>query len=183
MLLALCAGNSPVTGEFPAQMPVTRSFDVIFDLRRTIGWVNSREVGYLRRHRAHYDVTVMLLSHHYYNIFNSRQSDMPYWIFDALLRHHTNATGSDNDQSCYINVTNYCRNCNPCLSLKWRQHQFIIWIFWPVKISQNIYPELKIEETHTSVALPTNFHVLLAFSKSPFERCGIIFVILRTEHM
>ena len=31
-LLALCAGNSPVTGEFPAQRPVTRSFDVFFDL-------------------------------------------------------------------------------------------------------------------------------------------------------
>ena len=32
-LLAICAGNSPVTGEFPAQRPVTRSFDVFFDLR------------------------------------------------------------------------------------------------------------------------------------------------------
>ena len=32
-LLALCAGNSPATGEFPAQRPVTRSFDVFFDLR------------------------------------------------------------------------------------------------------------------------------------------------------
>ena len=31
-LLAICAGNSPVTGEFPAQRPVTRSFDVFFDL-------------------------------------------------------------------------------------------------------------------------------------------------------
>ena len=31
--LAICAGNSPVTGEFPAQRPVTRSFDVFFDLR------------------------------------------------------------------------------------------------------------------------------------------------------
>ena len=31
-LLALSAGNSPVTGEFPAQRPVTRSFDVFFDL-------------------------------------------------------------------------------------------------------------------------------------------------------
>ena len=30
-LLALCAGNSPVTGEFPSQRPV--SFDVFFDLR------------------------------------------------------------------------------------------------------------------------------------------------------
>ena len=32
-LLAICAGNSPVTGEFPAQRPVTRSFNVFFDLR------------------------------------------------------------------------------------------------------------------------------------------------------
>ena len=31
-LLALCAGKSPVTGEFPAQRPVTRRFDVFFDL-------------------------------------------------------------------------------------------------------------------------------------------------------
>ena len=32
-LLALCAGNSPATGEFPTQGPVTRSFDVFFVLR------------------------------------------------------------------------------------------------------------------------------------------------------
>ena len=32
-LLALCRGNSPVTGEFPSQRPVTRSFDVFFALR------------------------------------------------------------------------------------------------------------------------------------------------------
>ena len=32
-LLAICAGNSPVPGEFPAQRPVTWSFDFFFDLR------------------------------------------------------------------------------------------------------------------------------------------------------
>ena len=32
VLLTICAGNSPVTGEFPTQRPVTRSFDVFFDL-------------------------------------------------------------------------------------------------------------------------------------------------------
>ena len=32
-LLALCAGNSSVHGEFPAQRPVAQSFDVFFDLR------------------------------------------------------------------------------------------------------------------------------------------------------
>ena len=31
-LLATCAGNSPVPGEFPAQRPVMRSFDVFFNL-------------------------------------------------------------------------------------------------------------------------------------------------------
>ena len=31
VLLALCAGMSPVTGKFPSQRPVTRSFEVYFD--------------------------------------------------------------------------------------------------------------------------------------------------------
>ena len=59
-LLALYAGNSPFTGEFPSQGPVTRSFDVFFDLHQSInGWVNNREAGDFRRHYAHYDVIVM----------------------------------------------------------------------------------------------------------------------------
>ena len=32
-LPAICAENSPVIGDFPAQRPVTRSFDVFYDLR------------------------------------------------------------------------------------------------------------------------------------------------------
>ena len=31
-LLAICVRNSPVPGEFPAQRPVSRRFDVFFDL-------------------------------------------------------------------------------------------------------------------------------------------------------
>ena len=58
-LLALCAGNSPVTGEFPSQRPVTRSFDVSLMLPWINGWVNNREAGDLRRNRAHYDVRVI----------------------------------------------------------------------------------------------------------------------------
>ena len=47
-------------GEFPAQRPVTRSFDVFFDWRLNIyGWVNNREAGVLRRHRPHYNVIVI----------------------------------------------------------------------------------------------------------------------------
>ena len=32
-LLAFCARNSPVTGDFPAQRPVTQIFNVFFDVR------------------------------------------------------------------------------------------------------------------------------------------------------
>ena len=54
------AGSSPVTSEFPSHRPVTRSFDVFFDLRlKQRVWVNNQDAGVLRRHRAHYDVTVM----------------------------------------------------------------------------------------------------------------------------
>ena len=32
-VISLCVGKSPVTGEFPSQMPVARGFDIFFDLR------------------------------------------------------------------------------------------------------------------------------------------------------
>ena len=58
-LLILCEGNPPVTGGFPSQRPVTRSFVVFFDMCWTNGWADNRDAGDLRRHPAHYDVTVM----------------------------------------------------------------------------------------------------------------------------
>ena len=36
-LLVICAGNSPVPGEFPARRPVTRKFDAFFDQRPNKG--------------------------------------------------------------------------------------------------------------------------------------------------
>ena len=42
-LLAICAGNSPVIGEFTAQRPVTQNFDVFFD-----PWLNKRLSKQLR---------------------------------------------------------------------------------------------------------------------------------------
>ena len=52
----------PVTGEFPAQRPVKRSFDVFLDLRLNRRF-SKREAGDLRCHRAHYDVTVIIDLH------------------------------------------------------------------------------------------------------------------------
>ena len=57
-LLAICAENSPVPGEFPAQRPVTRSFDVFFDPRpnkrlskQSWGWWSETPSSSLLRHR------------------------------------------------------------------------------------------------------------------------------------
>ena len=56
-LLALCAENPPVTGEFPAQRPVTRNCNVFFDLRlnkqlnkQSWGWESETPSGSLWRH-------------------------------------------------------------------------------------------------------------------------------------
>ena len=58
-LLALCAGNSPVTNEIRSQRPVMRSFDLFFDLRLNNRFSKHRNAGDLRSHGADYDVTVM----------------------------------------------------------------------------------------------------------------------------
>ena len=60
VLLAICAGNSPVTGEFPSQRPVTRMFSLICAWIND--WVNNHETGDLRHHGAHYDIIVMRIS-------------------------------------------------------------------------------------------------------------------------
>ena len=44
-LLAICAGNSPVPGEFPAQRQVTLSFDVFFDLHLN-KWLRKQSWGW-----------------------------------------------------------------------------------------------------------------------------------------
>ena len=57
-LLALCAGNSPASGEFPTQRPVTWSFDIFFDLglnkrlsKQSWGWWLETLSSPLWRHR------------------------------------------------------------------------------------------------------------------------------------
>ena len=57
-LLALCAGNSPATGEFSSQRPVTRSFDIFCDLclnkrlsKQSWGWWFETPSRSLWRHR------------------------------------------------------------------------------------------------------------------------------------
>ena len=60
-LLALCAGNSlvPVNSPHKRQWRGALMFSLICAWIND--WVNNREAGDLRRHRGHYDVSVMRL--------------------------------------------------------------------------------------------------------------------------
>ena len=78
-LLAICAGNSPVPGEF--KWCGALMFSLI--CTQINGWVNNRGAGDLRRHRTHYDVTVMFVDY-----------------IHTCMRHKYNPWG--NDVSCTI---------------------------------------------------------------------------------
>ena len=58
-LLARCAGNSPITGEFPSERPVMRSFDVLFSLRLNKRLSKQSRRRWFETHGFHYDVIVM----------------------------------------------------------------------------------------------------------------------------
>ena len=76
-LLAICTGNSPVSGEFPAQMASNAELWCFLWSARINGWVNNGEGGDLRRHCSHYDVIVMGPSHNNNVTWAS-------WCLDAL---------------------------------------------------------------------------------------------------
>ena len=58
-LLALCVGNSPVTGEFPSKGQWRGALMFSLICVWINGWVNNRKAGDLGRHHAHYDVILM----------------------------------------------------------------------------------------------------------------------------
>ena len=68
-LLAICAGNSPVSGNSTrkGQWRGALMFSLICVWIN--GWENNREAGDLRRYRAHYDVIVMLAADELQNTY------------------------------------------------------------------------------------------------------------------
>ena len=93
VLLAICTRNSPVTGEFPTQRPVTRSFDGFFDLR-----LNKRLSKQSWGYRAHYDVTVMSKYYGYINHIKpaarydiTKPKQWPLKLYISLEILHTNS--------------------------------------------------------------------------------------------
>ena len=104
-LLALCAGNSPVTGDFPhkGQWRGALIFSLVCAWINV--WVNNRDAGDLRRHHAHYDVTVMLSNHLNDNMQIFSQTlvfFVPLWLSDCSV----------NTAKIYMNT--YGKQCGMC---------------------------------------------------------------------
>ena len=89
-LLAISAGNSLLTGEFPTQRPVTRSFDVSFDQRlnkrlskQWRGWwveTPSRSLG------RHCDGQTDIMARLFYNPCPLRNAYMWQWPGSVLVQ-------------------------------------------------------------------------------------------------
>ena len=77
--MAFFAGNSPVTGAFPAQWPVTRSFDIFFDLRLNKRLSKQSWGWWFEPIRAHYDVIVIII------ITTKQKYNKPVFIFISIL--------------------------------------------------------------------------------------------------
>ena len=149
-LLAICAGNSPVPGEFPSQRPVTRNGDVFFDLRLNKRLSKQREAGDLRRYSAHYDVNIMqpdiLHTSHIILIIAMIMSPLWYLLIlriDGSVQDCSNSNALETEllQSC-AKPRIYCKQIKPrrdgCFSLK---HKFFrtFW-FWYFKSKTSLVP-------------------------------------------
>ena len=106
-LLAICAGNSPVPGEFPAQRPVTRSFDVYFDLclnkrlkKQWWGWWFETLSRPLWRHRNELGKkdrgNILPKLKLYSNRTKSSSSITVWWIIQSLWNSTQNMTKLEN---------------------------------------------------------------------------------------
>ena len=89
-LLALCAGNSPIPGEFPTQRPVTRSFDVLFHLhlnerlnQQSWGWWFQTSSHALWRHC---NVPWVTHSFHFVLALKVLSGDQSWILRDAMCR-------------------------------------------------------------------------------------------------
>ena len=86
--LVLCEGNAPVIDGFPSQRPVTRSSDVFFDLQLNKRLSKNIDAGDLRRHRAHYDVTVMRITKWCHSDAAKTLKKKMLWLIVSLLLYH-----------------------------------------------------------------------------------------------
>ena len=119
-LLALCAGNSPVNSPHKDQWRGALLF--CFICAWINGWVNNSDAGDLRRHRAHYDVIVMMTS----PICCFDRLDMR--LHRTIIRHSWSVQGEERD---YKYIIDYEILFNEYVSITG------MIISWPYKIHTN----------------------------------------------
>ena len=107
-LLSLCAGDSPVTGEFPSQRPLMRRFDVFFDLyldkrlskQSKRQWFDTPSYSSWRHCNA-------------YSMAKSKSMKTPYeqvsWPINARV-----SPGSTSGIGCQITANNYSTTPSNC---------------------------------------------------------------------
>ena len=146
-LLAICAGNSPVPGEFSAQRPVTRSFDVFVDLRpnkrlskQSWGWWSETPSSSLWRHR-----NVWYDGHHGYHTIalvsakqcpNSNKvpwKENPYFVSEnAICKILVLFSGFDLSENIfrYSSPVPICHTCQQQIAESCQYYDMHMWLYY-----------------------------------------------------
>ena len=136
-LLALCTGNSPVTGEFPTQRPVTRSFGAFFDLllnkrlsKQSWGWWFEMPSRSLWRHcngnmymKVHGLINVLFSHYSFLYADTQRSSGWLPLLLLKTLKVRINVPNDDQDSHPY-NFPLLCMHDNV---IKWKHFPR----YWP----------------------------------------------------
>ena len=111
VLLVICAGNSPVPGEFPAQRPAKQSFDGFFFI---CVWINGWEKTTVR-YRAHYDVIIMV------EVMSKDIMYDVYCIFGWVFMEHKNSDPRTQNMCSGLYVLNR-----------------MLWCLWIIYVEKNL---------------------------------------------
>ena len=139
-LLALCVGNSPVTGEFPSQSPVMWSFGLFFIWAWIKGWVNNSDASDLRCYCTQYDVTVMIA--HYIEAAQCANMfmilEIHYWCHMPELLACTFMTVLCISMTIFTNWSEESRWCKNIKSLLWYGNIFQPFVWGIHQLLMNI---------------------------------------------
>ena len=156
-LLAMCAGSSPVPGDFTTQRPVTRSFDVFFDLRpnkrlskHCWGWWFETPLSCpLWRHRNVLATQLAMASatmdlFHSRDIFRSLHVDYQLVLILAIYFQYLKQRGY------------FCWNLMSYKILKWNKSskslKAVLWnAMWRCSLTSKWVAIIKIRQPHDSV--------------------------------
>ena len=175
-LLAICAGNSPVPGEFPAQRPVTRSFDVFFDLRlnkrlskQPWGWWFETPSCRLWRHcndsNVLYNMRLYLETHQYrilFKVAHSLELSIKCGLLDFRwqFRWQSNWSKAEVSIECGLRVTgSVCDNTSDSPS-----YQVLIFCMrrmYDISIFKSLLPEQTFHRRNFKMHILESFDIVI----------------------